>query len=63
MISNKALSVFIFHRHQIGICNKIICSIQEIMGMSETAFKKYKKVCDDFPNINILTKIVTPDEV
>ena len=30
---------------------------------SEPATEKYKKVCEDFPNLGILTKIFTPGEV
>ena len=63
MISTNALSVFIFHHHQNGICNKNLRSIQEIMRTSEPAFEKYKKVCDNFPNLAILTKSATPGKV
>ena len=63
MISTNALSVFILHHHQNGICNKNIHSIQEIMHTSEPDFQTYKKVCNDLPNITILTKSVMPGEV
>ena len=57
MISTNALSVFILHHHQNGICNKNIHSIQEIMHTSEPDFQTYKKVCNDLPNITILPRV------
>ena len=63
MISTDALSVFIFHHHQNIICNNNLRSIQDIMRKNKTAFKKYKKVCDDYPNLAILNKSATPGEV
>ena len=63
MLSTNALSVFILHYHQNGICNKNHCSIQYIMRANEPAAKKYKKFCDDFPNLAILTKSTTLGEV
>ena len=63
MICTNSLSVFIFHHHQNRICNKNIRSIQEIMHTSEPASDKYKKVCDDFTNLAILTNSPTPGEV
>ena len=55
--------MFIFHHHQNGICNKNIRSIQDIMRKSELAFEKYKKVCDNLPNLVILSKSAMPGEV
>ena len=63
MISTNALSVFILHHHHNGICNKNIRSIQEIMRVSKPAFEKYKKDCDNFPNLAIPTKSATPGKV
>ena len=63
MISTNALSVFIFHHHQKVICKKNLCSIQEIMRTSDTAFERYKKVYNNLPSIVIPTKSVTPGKV
>ena len=63
MLSTNALSIFILHHHQKGICNNNIRSIQDIMRASEPAKKKYKKVCEDFPNLAILTKSATTSKV
>ena len=63
MLSTNTLSVFIPHNHQSGLCNKSLCSIQYIMPASEMDAEKYKKVCDNFPNLAILTKSATPGEV
>ena len=60
IISTNALSVFILHHHLNGLINKNLCSIQEIMRTSEPAAKKYKKVCEYFPNLVIITKSATP---
>ena len=59
MLSTNALSIFILHHHQNGICNKNLRSIQDIISASEPSAKKYKKVCNDLPNIDILTKSAT----
>ena len=63
MLSTNTLSVFILHHHQKGICNKNLRLIQDIMRTSKSAAKKYKKVCDEFPNFAILTKSAMPGEV
>ena len=63
MLSTNTLSVFIIHHHQNGICNKNLRLIQDIMPVSNPSAKEYKKVCNDFPNIAILTKSATPGEV
>ena len=56
MISTNALSVFILRHHLNGLGNKNTRSIQEIICASEPSTKKYKKGCEDFPNLAILTK-------
>ena len=63
MLSNNTLSVFVLHHIQNGICNKNILLVQDIMCVSKPASKKYKKVCNDFPNLVILTKSATTGEV
>ena len=56
MISTKALSVFILHYHLNRLGKKNCRSIQKTMRASDLAAKKYKKVCEDFSNLTILTK-------
>ena len=63
MISTSALSVFIIHHHLNGLRNKNLHSIQDVKHSSEPAAKKYKRVCDDFPNLEILNKSSTPGEI
>ena len=63
MISTNALSVFILHHHLNRLRNNNLYSIQNVMRASETAAKKYKRVCRDFPNLAILTKSATPGKV
>ena len=63
MISNNALSVFFLHHHLNGLRNKNIHSIQDGMRASEAAVEKYKRVCEDFPNLTILTKNARPGEI
>ena len=60
MISTNSLSVFILHHHINGLGNKHIFSVQDATHTSESAAKKYKRVCEDFPNLVILTKSATP---
>ena len=63
MISTNAWSVFILHHHINGLVNNNLRSIQEIMRASELDAKKYNKVCEDFPNLAILTKSATLSKV
>ena len=63
MIYSHALSAFLLHHPLNGLGNANIRSVQEAMRASEPATKKYKNVCEDFPNLGILTKIFTPGEV
>ena len=56
MISTNALSVFILHHHLNRLKKNNFCSIQDVMSTSEPATEKYKRVCEDFPNLTILTK-------
>ena len=63
MISTNALSIFILHHHINGIGNKNIRSIQDVIRASEPDAEKYKRVCEDFPNLAILTKSVTLGEI
>ena len=60
MISTNALSVFILHHRLNGLGKNNIRSIQEVISTSEPAAEKYKRVCEDFPNLAILTKSATP---
>ena len=63
MLSTNTLSVFILHHHLNVLRNKNLRSIQEIMRARNPDDKKYKKFCEDFPNIAILTKSATPGKV
>ena len=62
MISTNALSVFLLHHHLNGLGNKNLRSIQDAMRASDPATEKFKRVCEDFPNLNILTKSATLGE-
>ena len=55
MISSNALSVFLLHYPLNILQNKNLCSVQEVICASEPAADKYKNVCEDFPNLGILT--------
>ena len=63
MISTSALSVFLLHHHLNGLGKKNLHSIQYVMRASEPAVEKFKRVCEDFPNLAILTKSSTPGEI
>ena len=63
MISTNTLSAFILHHHLNRLGNKNLRKIQEIMRASKPATESYKKVCEDFPNLEILTMIATPGKV
>ena len=63
MISTIALSVFLLHHHLNGLGNKNIRSFQEVMRASEPAADTFKNVCEDFPNLAILTKSSTPGKI
>ena len=63
MISTNALSVFLLHDHLKGLGNKNLRSFQEVMHASELAADKFKNVCEDFPNLAILSKSSTPGEI
>ena len=63
MISTNALSVFLLHHHLNGLGNKNLRLIQDVIRASEPAADKFKRVCEDFPNLAILTKSSTPGEI
>ena len=63
MISYHALSAFLLHHPLNGLGNANLRFMQEAMRASEPATEKYKNVCEDFPNLGILTKSSTPGEV
>ena len=63
MISSHALSAFLLHHPLKRLANANLCSVQEAMQASELAMEKYKNVCEDFPNLGILTKRFTPGKV
>ena len=63
MISTNALYVFLLSHHLNGPGNKNLLSIQDVMRASKPAAEKFKRVCEDFPNLAILTKSATPGEI
>ena len=63
MIYSHALSPFLLYHLLNGLGNANLRSMQEAMRASEPATEKYKNVCEEFPNLGILTKISTPGEV
>ena len=63
MISTNALSVFLLHHYLNGLGNENLRSVQEVMLASKTDADKYKNVCEDFPNLVILTKTSTPGDI
>ena len=63
MISTNALSVFLLHHHLNRLGNKNIRLVQEVMHASELAADKFKNLCEDFPNLGILTESSTPGEI
>ena len=63
MISTNALSVFLLHHHLNGLGNENLRLVQEVMRASKPAADKFKNVCEDFPNLAILTKSSTPGEI
>ena len=63
MIYSHALSAFLLHHPLKGLRNANLWSVQETMRANEPPTEKYKNVCEDFPNLGILTKSSTPGEV
>ena len=63
MISTNALSKFILHHHLNRLGNKNFRSVQDVIRVSKTVAEKFKRVCEDFPNLAILTKSATPGEI
>ena len=55
MISTNALSVFLMNHQLSGLGNKNLGSIQDMMRASEPVAEKFKRVCEGFPNLLILT--------
>ena len=52
--------MFILHNHFSRLENKNIRSNQDVMRASKPTEDKYKRVCEDFPNLAIFTKSATP---
>ena len=63
MISTNALSVVLLHHYLNRLGNKNISLIQDVMRASEPAAEKFKRVCEVFPNLAILTKSYTPGKI
>ena len=62
MISSHALSAFLLNHPRNGLGNVNLRSVQEAMRASEPVMEKYNNVCEDFPNLGILTKISMPSK-
>ena len=63
MISSHALSAILLHHPLNGLGNENLRSVQEAMRASDPSTEKYKNVCEDFPNLGILTKSSTPGKI
>ena len=63
MIFSNVLSTFILRPDIKGLCDKNICSIQDIMRTNKPASKKFKRVCKYLSNMAILAKRATLGEV
>ena len=63
MISTNDLSVFILHHRLNGLGNKNLRSVKDVMRAIEPAADKFKRVCEDFPNLAILAKSSMPGEI
>ena len=57
------MSAFLLHHPLNGLGNANLRSLQEAMRASEPDTEKYKNVCENFPNLGILTKSSTPGKV
>ena len=63
MIHTNNLSLFILQYHINELGNKHLLLIKDVMRVSKPAAKKYKRVCEDFPNLVIPTKSATPGKI
>ena len=63
MISTNALSMFVLHHHLNRLENENHRLFLEVMCSSEPDANKFKNVCKDFPNLDILTKSSTLGEI
>ena len=63
MISSNTLSLFILDHDHNRVCNCNIHLIQDLMHLENPDGAKFKRVCADFPNIALLTKRATPDDI
>ena len=63
MISTNALSMFLLHHNLNGLGNENLRLVQEVVCASEPAADKFKNVCENFPNLAILTKSSTPGDI
>ena len=51
------------HHHLNGLGNKNLCLVLDVMCASEPAAEIFKRICEDFPNLAILTKSSTPGDI
>ena len=55
--------MLILHHHLNGFGNKNLFSIQDIIRASNLDVEKYKRVCEDIPNLAILTNSATTGNI
>ena len=57
------MSVFLLHHPLNGLGNENLRSVKEMIRASEPDANKYKNICEDSPNLGILTKSHMPGEI
>ena len=63
MIPADNLSIYTLQHKQNKICENNLRLIQEAMRLDDLAGSKFKRISTDFPNLEILSKSVTPGEI
>ena len=63
MIYNNGLFLFLLERdpNRVFYCNLYL--VQELIHLDDPDGSKFKRICADFPNIEMLAKSSTPEEV
>ena len=63
MMSSNALSLFLLYHEQNVVCNRNICSIQDLMDSEDLAGTKFKCVFADFPDLSLPTKSAMAEDI
>ena len=63
MIYFHTFSAFLLDHSLNGLGNSNLRSVQEVIRVSKPATEKFKDICNNSPNLAILTKSSTPGEV